>query len=101
MGVLFLLDIIRSAIITIVELRKFEIRKRSKAGDFVVRKVQKPEDKESLPALLRPKPKNKARPTAAIPKVAPRFSSMDRPSFLPDAPPGGTREGTPRKMEGR
>lgn len=35
----FLLDVIRSAVLCIVELRKFEIRKRSKAGDFVVRKV--------------------------------------------------------------
>ena len=46
---------IRIAVVTIVELRKFEIRKRGKAGDFVVRKVQKADDSESLPALLRPK----------------------------------------------
>ena len=39
--VVFLLDIIRAAVITVVELRKFEIRKRSRAGDFVVRKVLK------------------------------------------------------------
>jgi hypothetical protein len=85
--VALLLDVIRSAILTIVELRKFEIRKRSKAGDFVVRKVQKQDEKDSLPALLKPKPKVKAKPTAPTPKVAPKFSNMERPKFLPDAIP--------------
>eukprot|EP00392_Amoebophrya_sp_AT5.2_P011178 g11253.t1 len=82
--VVFLLDVIRSAVITIVELRKFEIRKRSRAGDFVVRKVQKQDDKDGIPAILKPKPKTKAKPTAAVPKIAPKFSNMERPRFLPE-----------------
>merc|ERR1719230_1173125 len=90
--IVFLLDVIRSAVLAIVELRKFEIRKRSKAGDFVVRKVQKADDKESLPALLRPKPKTKAKATPPVPKQAPRFNDMNRPKFLPEVQrgaPGG------------
>lgn len=87
--VVFLLDVIRSAVITIVELRKFEIRKRSRAGDFVVRKVQKQDDKDGIPAILKPKPKTKAKPTAAVPKIAPKFSNMERPRFLPE--PGSRR----------
>ena len=89
MIVALLLDVIRAAVITIVELRKFEIRKRSKAGDFVVRKVQKQDDKDGLPALLKPKPKIKAKTTSATPKVAPKFSNMERPKFLPDIDEGG------------
>lgn len=82
--VVFILDVIRSAIYTIVELRKYEIRKRSKAGDFVVRKVNKMDDSESLPALLRPKPKTRAKATPPVPKTAPKFNDMNRPKFLPD-----------------
>lgn len=117
--VALLLDIIRAAVITIVELRRFEIRKRSKAGDFVVRKVQKQDDKDGLPALLKPKPKVKPQKTSATPKVAPKFSNMERPKFLPDAadmsgvpmlgPPGTPGRGgghtptggTPRGMTGK
>lgn len=106
--VVFLLDVIRSAIITIVELRKYEIRKRSKAGDFVVRKVNKTDDSDSLPALLRPKPKTKAKATAPVPNTAPKFNDMNRPKFLPDVqaqpkmapggalPPPPPGMGTPR-----
>ena len=56
MMVVFLLDVIRSAVITVVELRKFEIRKRSKGGDFVVRRVQKGSADDGIPAILKPKP---------------------------------------------
>ncbi|CAD7924048.1 unnamed protein product [Amoebophrya sp. A120] len=86
--VVFLLDVIRAAVITVVELRKFEIRKRSKAGEFVVRRVQKQDDHDSLPGILKPKPKHKASATPAAPKVAPKFANMERPRFLPE-PPGG------------
>ncbi|CAD7972506.1 unnamed protein product [Amoebophrya sp. A25] len=96
MMVVFLLDIIRAAVITVVELRKFEIRKRSRAGDFVVRKVQK-QDPDGLPSVLKPKPKHRPMSTPAVPKVAPKFNNMERPRFLPEpgAPElmmGGTYE---------
>jgi hypothetical protein len=81
--VFFLLDMIRVTVITIVELRKYEIRKRSRMGDFVVRKIQKADEKSQIPSLLRPKPKPKAQVTPPVPKVAPKFNSVDRPSFLP------------------
>lgn len=79
--VVFLLDVIRAVVITIVELRKFEIRKRSRAGDFIVRKVQRigPDGKTQAAAV---QPKTKPRATAAIPRVAPKFIDMNRPSFL-------------------
>lgn len=92
MMVVFLLDVIRSAVITVVELRKFEIRKRSKGGDFVVRRVQKGSADDGIPAILKPKPKHRAKSTAAAPKVAPKFANMERPRFLPD--PANSMTGT-------
>jgi hypothetical protein len=79
--VVFMLDVIRSAVGTIVELRKYEIRKRAKAGDFVVRKVQK-QGEDDVPAILKPKPKVKAKPTPPIPNIAPKFMNMERPEYL-------------------
>lgn len=69
--VAFLLDTIRSMVITVVQLRKYQVRLLSRKGEFVVRKIQKTQGDESLPAMLRPK--TKAKPTSAIPKKAPSF----------------------------
>lgn len=93
--VVFLLDVIRAVVITIVELRKFEIRKRSRAGDFIVRKVQRVGPDGKSPAAVQPKTKPRA--TAAIPRVAPKFIDMNRPSFLtapPDPPPEAPSPGS-------
>lgn len=79
-----LLDMIRIAILTIVELRKFEIRKRAKDGEFRVRRVQAKEDEDAaggLSAIFKARPKPPAPKTAPIPKVAPKFSA-NTPSFL-------------------
>ena len=41
-----LMDVVRIAVITIVELRKFEIRRRTRAGDILERRVKKPNESE-------------------------------------------------------
>merc|ERR1719408_380864 len=79
-----LLDIIRIAVVTIVELRKFEIRQRSRAGELMERRVKKEGD-DDLPAMLKPKPKKKIIPTPPVPKAPPRFPDRPaRPSWLPN-----------------
>merc|ERR1719473_268713 len=70
--VALVLDVIRIAVVTIVELRKFEIRQRSRAGELMERRVKKEGD-DDLPAMLKPKPKKKVIPTPPIPKAPPRF----------------------------
>jgi hypothetical protein len=70
--VTFLLETIRSAVITLVELRKFDIRRKDKRGDFVVRKIAKAED-GSLPAVLKPK----AKKTSPVPPRAPPISQIE------------------------
>merc|ERR1719473_2398089 len=77
-----LLDIIRIAVVTIVELRKFEIRQRSRAGELMERRVKKEGD-DDLPAML--KPKQKVIPTPPIPKAPPRFPERPtRPTWMPN-----------------
>lgn len=44
----FVLDVIRIGVITVVELRKFEVRKRQKAGYFTVRRVNKDQRNSSV-----------------------------------------------------
>merc|ERR1719326_1654254 len=107
-GILFvvgLLDVIRIAVVTIVELRKFEIRQRSRAGELMERRVKKEGD-DDLPAMLKPKPKKKVIPTPPIPKAPPRFPERPtRPTWMPNVletrslprpppPPGRTATST-------
>jgi hypothetical protein len=65
----FLLDTIKAAVVTVVELRKFEIRKRTQRGDFVVRRIQK----KDLAAHVSQMPKTKAKATAPIPYDTPKI----------------------------
>lgn len=82
--IMFILEAVRINVMTIVELRRFEIRKRRKAGDFLVRRVKRDTDPD--PALLQSKPKRLAAPAPVVPKVAPKFS-VQRPNFLPQEGP--------------
>merc|ERR1719428_486362 len=83
-----LLDVVRIAIVTIVELRKFEIRQRTRAGTILERRVQKPTDTE-MSRILKPKPKRKLLPTAPIPPPAKYPEKPNRPAFLPAVTGGG------------
>lgn len=91
---LFVLEVIRGAVTTVVELRKFEIRRRLVGGDFLQSRIRKndvglkmrkaPAKKPALPlAPPRNPPKNAPPPPpSAKPPVA-------RPAFLPkESPPG-------------
>lgn len=96
--ILFVLEIIRIAVMTIVELRRFEIRKRRKAGDFLTRRVKA--DGAEEPAILKSKPKRHAAPAPPVPKVAPKFS-VQRPGFLPKpGPPMPPMLGPPGSSSG-
>ncbi|KAF4658765.1 hypothetical protein FOL47_007857 [Perkinsus chesapeaki] len=70
----FVLDVVRSLVNMIVEVRKFEIRRRNKKGDFNQRKVRPMgrDEEEHLPAFLRTKPKR------SQPKTSPFPPSLDR-----------------------
>merc|ERR1719313_2179044 len=85
-GLLFvtlILDVVRVAIVTIVELRKFEIRQRSRAGELCERRVKK-EGEDDFPSMLKPKPKRKLIPTPPVPKAPPRYPDRPmRPAWLP------------------
>ena len=62
-----LLDMVRVCIITIVELRKFEVRQRARSGELMERRVKKEGD-DDLPAMLKPKPKRKFFATPPVPR---------------------------------
>merc|ERR1719421_1971387 len=83
-----LMDVVRIAVITIVELRKFEIRRRTRAGDILERRVKKPNESE-LQGMLKPKPKRKLLPTAPIPPPSRFPDKPNRPAFLPAVTGGG------------
>jgi len=99
-----LLELIRTAITTIVELRKFEIRRRLAGGDFLRSRVrgQKDQGKESLklkrlarknavPRVPPQPPETKSAPPAPPPAKAP----VTRPSFLPPEGPTLPPPGAP------
>ncbi|KAF4686749.1 hypothetical protein FOZ63_008884 [Perkinsus olseni] len=98
----FVLDVVRSLVNMIVEVRKFEIRRRNKKGEFNQRKVRPMgrDEEEHLPAFLRTKPKR------SQPKTAPFPPSVERRRLsgiraedgmqLPVGPPlPGIKDGTP------
>merc|ERR1719387_1401962 len=76
-----LLDMVRVSIITIVELRKFEVRQRARSGELMERRVKK-EGEDDLPAMLKPKPKRKFYATPPVPKAAPRYPERPKPAWL-------------------
>lgn len=90
---LLVLEVVRGAVTTVVELRKFEIRRRLMGGDFLKSKIRKndvgiqgrkPPPKKPAVPMVPPKnpPKNAPPPPSAKPPVA-------RPAFLPkEGPPG-------------
>merc|ERR1719310_189354 len=70
--VLVVLELMRSAVMTIVELRKFEIRRRLQGGDFNRSRIRKQTGKEQ--DLVR---KDKKKP--AVPSVPPKKPAPQRP----------------------
>ncbi|CAJ1420734.1 unnamed protein product [Effrenium voratum] len=92
---LLVLEVVRSAVTTVVELRKFEIRRRLVGGDFLKSRIRKtdvglkgrtpPAKKPAVPlAPPRNLPKNAPPPPpSAKPPVV-------RPAFLPKEGPPGT-----------
>jgi len=110
--VLLILEFIRAAVMTIVELRKFEIRRRLAGGDFNKSRVRKGADDGTPPwkprrqFVAKPKlptappkvivPKSKAKPplpegtppppgfTMGFPGGPPPPPGLQRPGFLPD-----------------
>jgi len=112
--VLVLLEFFRIAMMTLVELRKFENRKKSKAGHFLPRRVKREDDKNFQEA---PKPRlwKNSVATPSVPKghqnqfhIGPSMKPhMDMPGqtsagavgslppFGPGAPPGLANSGLP------
>jgi len=89
--IVFLLDMFKSVMMTLVELRMYENRKKSKAGHFLPRRVKKEDDRnfQKVPA---PRLWKNAVAATAVPKGTktgpPQMQA--RPSFLPPSgPPGG------------
>lgn len=98
---LLVLEVMRAAVTTIVELRKFEIRRRLDRGDFNRSAIRRAagDDGEPVPKQLQP-PKMPAAKMPTAPKVPPPSKNgMPRPAFLPPPgtamPPGGPPPGVP------
>lgn len=72
--VLVILELMRSAVMTIVELRKFEIRRRLAGGDFNRSRIRKQTAESQDP--LHPK-RDKKKPN--VPTVPPKKPAMSRP----------------------
>eukprot|EP00449_Zooxanthella_nutricula_P061469 CAMPEP_0198568682 /NCGR_PEP_ID=MMETSP1462-20131121/106799_1 /TAXON_ID=1333877 /ORGANISM="Brandtodinium nutriculum, Strain RCC3387" /LENGTH=142 /DNA_ID=CAMNT_0044299753 /DNA_START=1 /DNA_END=426 /DNA_ORIENTATION=+ len=66
---LLLLDVIRCAVTAIVELRRFEIRRRSASGDFLKSRIRNQAGAAKEPELKQKKPPPKK---PAVPKHAPK-----------------------------
>eukprot|EP00933_Yihiella_yeosuensis_P033389 TRINITY_DN27106_c0_g1_i1.p1 TRINITY_DN27106_c0_g1~~TRINITY_DN27106_c0_g1_i1.p1 ORF type:complete len:1512 (+),score=333.94 TRINITY_DN27106_c0_g1_i1:1-4536(+) len=80
--VLGVLDMIRIIMLTIVELRKYENRKRAKSGDFLPRRVRREGDKQTQ---IAPPPRLWKQAVAAPPM--PKGSMAAMPKGPPPAPP--------------
>jgi uncharacterized membrane protein YagU involved in acid resistance len=98
--VIFLLDVVKAGVITVVELRRFEIRKRVRAGDFIVRKVQKTSDGTAIGGTkAKAKSSTKAKATPPIPRSAPKYLQEAQPRQsrppLPQIPRGNSGIVTP------
>lgn len=84
-----ILEVIRAAVTTIVELRKFEIRRRLVGGDFLKSRIRKNDEiglkgrkpPPRKPAVPLQPPRNP--PKATPPPPPPAKPPMARPSFLP------------------
>lgn len=77
--ILLVLEMFRIVMMTLVELRKFENRRKAKAGDFLPRRVRRPEDADFQPA---PAPRLWKR-AVAPPQVPKGKPPAPRPAFLP------------------
>lgn len=84
--VLIILEFMRSAVMAIVELRKFEIRRRLAGGDFNKSRIR-PQSASNVDPL---KP-NKGTRKPAVPTVPPKKPKMAKPP----PPPPGTALGPP------
>lgn len=94
--VLLVLEIIRAAVTTVVELRRFELRRRMAGGDYLQSRIRKTANEPPKPSTYEAKP--------AIPSVAPRrppppkgppkMAPPNRPSFLPQQ--GSLANGAPQ-----
>eukprot|EP00418_Pyrodinium_bahamense_P043166 CAMPEP_0179193830 /NCGR_PEP_ID=MMETSP0796-20121207/96328_1 /TAXON_ID=73915 /ORGANISM="Pyrodinium bahamense, Strain pbaha01" /LENGTH=800 /DNA_ID=CAMNT_0020898145 /DNA_START=8 /DNA_END=2410 /DNA_ORIENTATION=+ len=81
--VLLLLEFFRIAMTTLVELRKFENRKKAKAGHFLPRRVKRDDDK-NYQEVPPPRLLKRAFVSPAIPKGAiDPNAQVTRPAFLP------------------
>lgn len=80
--ILGLLDLVRIVMMTLVELRKFENRKKAKAGQFLPRRVKKEGEKD---VQLAPPPRLWKQAVAAppLPKGKSGPQPPPRPAFLP------------------
>merc|ERR1719498_1139746 len=85
--VLVVLELMRASIMTIVELRKFEIRRRLAGGDFNKSRVRKQSAASRDP--LHPHRSDKKKPK--VPEVAPKKPPLARPP----PPPKDTQLGKP------
>lgn len=84
--VLGILDLVRVVMMTLVELRKYENRRKAKDGHFLPRKIRRENDKDFQPA---PPPRLWKQAVAAppIPKGPAITAPPPRPAFLPPNAP--------------
>lgn len=89
---LLILEMIRAAVTTVVELRKFEIRRRMAGGDFLKSRVRKAQlDKGNPDTTLKtkpPPPKKAAVPTTAIKVANPPKPPLGKPPLAKRSPDG-------------
>jgi hypothetical protein len=123
--ILFPLELVRSAVTTIVELRKYEIRRALAGGDYLQSRIRQLGGKRP-PPVLTPKKAPEMRP--AMPKMMPQVptvspppppplpqrlpvapsstapwgssNSGNGPGMLPPLDAGSSRSGTPRSLGG-
>lgn len=84
--VLGILDLVRVIMMTLVELRKYENRRKAKDGHFLPRKIRRENDKDFQPA---PPPRlwKQAVAAPAVPKGPAITAPPPRPAFLPPNAP--------------
>lgn len=83
---LVILELMRSAVMTIVELRKFEIRRRLVGGDFNRSRIRKQSSANKDPLHFKKEKKKPSLPT--VPPKKPPKHPPPPPSSFNDGPPG-------------
>lgn len=95
--ILSFLELFRVAMMTLVELRKFENRKKAKAGHFLPRRIKRGDADKNFQEMPKPKLWNRSVAAPRVPEghVNKKLAPSIKPSFDLPGMPGNAKYGLP------